>query len=193
MAYAPESGSEEIRRIVKKRIKLPAMLESIEAALDEGLSLSCFFVLGFPDDDEQTLHESLGLARKLALMGLHDVGVAKFVPYPGSEIFERFLADGTIVLDDEYFLAVDAYAEGVNTRSFAPALTPRQLHLWQRRLLLSFYVISFLRHPLRTIRVALTALAGGAEETRYAKMLRDVVKTRCRWRRLLSRGGAEGG
>jgi radical SAM superfamily enzyme YgiQ (UPF0313 family) len=192
MAYAPESGSDELRRVVKKQVKLDRMLESIQEALEEGLSLSCFFVIGFPDETEATLHETLDLVRRLARLGLHDIGVAKFVPYPGSSLFARALREGTIRLDDEYFLSVDAYAQGEHTTSFCPAISPRRLHAWQLRLLTEFYARSVLLHPLRTTRAVVKVLSTGEEETRFAKMIRDVVRTRLRWARHLRRPAAMG-
>jgi anaerobic magnesium-protoporphyrin IX monomethyl ester cyclase len=186
LAYAPETGSDRIRKIVKKRVKLDAMLESIDASLRAGLSLSCFFVIGFPDDTDETLAETLELVKELTGRGLHDIGVAKFVPYPGSELFERFLNEGRIRLDDEYFLSLDAYAEGKHTASFCDALTSAQLHRWQLRLLSNFYARSIVRYPRRAVSNAWAVLSTGHEETRYAKMIRDVFKTRARWKRLLA-------
>lgn len=186
MAYAPESGSDALRKVVKKQVKLEKMLESIQGGLEEGLSLSCFFVIGFPDETEETLEETLALVRRLAWMGLHDIGVAKFVPYPGSALFAEELAAGRIRLDDEYFLSLDAYAEGAHTQSRSPAVPSQRLHRWQLKLLANFYAISTLRHPLRTTRNLVKVMTTGEEETRYAKMFRDVVRTRLRWARNLS-------
>ncbi len=192
MAYAPESGSDEIRKEVKKEVRLDRMLESIEGGLASGLSLSCFFVIGFPSDTEETLGATLALVRKLALMGLHDIGVAKFVPYPGSRLFKECLARGEIALDDEYFLSLDAYAAGRHATSFCPSMTARRLHRWQLKLLANFYAISALRHPVRTVQAALKVLTTGEEETRYAKMLRDVLTTRVKWSRQLRRALSHG-
>lgn len=182
MAYAPESGSDVIRRIVKKQVKLDKMLESIEGSLLEGLSLSCFFVIGFPDDTHETLAETLKLVRQLAWHGLHDIGVAKFVPYPGSALFQQFLEEREIELNDDYFRSIDAYAESKNTRSFCRSLSARELSKWQLRLLTNFYGISLARYPWRGLRNVAKALITGREETRYTKMLRDVIRTRLRWR-----------
>ena len=183
MAYAPESGSDAIRHEVKKQVHLDRMIESIQAALGAGLSLSCFFVIGFPSDTEETLTETLRLVRKLAWIGLHDIGVAKFVPYPGSALFKKCLADGTISLNDDYFLSLDAYADGTHTRSFCSRVSARRLHAWQLKLLANFYALSALSHPLRTVKTTLKVVMTGREETRYAKMIRDVMKTRSAWQR----------
>ena len=45
------------------------------------------------------------IIRRLALMGVHDVSVTKFVPYPGSALFDEMLAAGRIELNDDFFLS----------------------------------------------------------------------------------------
>jgi anaerobic magnesium-protoporphyrin IX monomethyl ester cyclase len=181
LAYAPESGSDAIRKQVKKRVKIDAMLQSIRSTLAAGLSVSCFFVVGFPDDTDETLGETLALVGELARLGVHDVGVAKFSPYPGSRLFEELRASGRIALDDDYFLGLDAYASGDDAVSFCEALDARALHRWQLRILSRFYLRSGMHYPGRSATNIARVLTSGREETRYAKMIRDVVKTRTEW------------
>src|SRR6202023_2576371 len=90
---------------IKKRVNLDHMLEAMRIAVRRGFKLSCFIVIGFPDDTAATLRESLGLVRRMALLGVHDVAVTKFVPYPGSELFRRLQQEGHIALDDEFFFS----------------------------------------------------------------------------------------
>ncbi len=184
LAYAPESGSDLIREVIQKRVKLEHLLASVRAALRHRLSLSCFFVIGFPQDTPATLRESLRLVRRLAWMGVHDVGVAKFVPYPGSVLFRQLLDAGRIELSDAFFLSpIDFYGRAGTQTSYADALTPRQLYRWMIRLYLNFYVISFLRRPVRALMNLVRVLVRRREDTRYAKWFRDVFETRRRWRR----------
>ncbi len=184
MAYAPESGSEEIRCAIQKRVKIDHMLGSIRAALRHRLSLSCFFVIGFPQDTSATLRESLRLIRHLAWMGVRDVGVAKFVPYPGSALFHEMLAAGKVRLDDTFFLSpIDFYGRAGLQVSYADALTPRELHRWMIRLFLNFYLLSFVRHPVATLRTLAKAAFSGVEETRYARWFRDQLSMRRRWKK----------
>ena len=50
LAFAPESGSPKILKAVKKQVDLDHMLTAMRAAVRRGLKLSCFIVIGFPDD-----------------------------------------------------------------------------------------------------------------------------------------------
>jgi radical SAM superfamily enzyme YgiQ (UPF0313 family) len=184
IAYAPESGSDHIREVIGKRVKLDKMMASIRAAVRHKLSLSCFFVIGFPQESRQTLRETLRLIRRLAWMGVHDVGVSKFVAYPGSVIFRELLAAGKLRLTDDFFLMPNrSYAYREREASYAEAFTPNQLTHWMLWLFVNFYVLSFLRHPARTARTLLRAVFTGREDTRYAKWFCDMFRTRRRWRR----------
>ena len=187
LAFAPESGSPEILKIVKKQVHLDKLLVSMRAAVRRGLKLSCFIVIGFPDDTPATLRQTLRLIGKMALLGVHDVAVSKFVPYPGSELFVRLQREGRIQLDDEFFVSpMDFYTK--KAPSYASAVSTSRLYRTMVAMFVTFYVISFAVRPLRVLRALAKAVLTGTEETRYAKWFVDRFYTRRRWRKLA--GGA---
>ena len=75
MAYAPESGSEETRRLIKKKMKTDRLFQSMRATVAEGLHASVFLVIGFPHDTEDHLRENLPFLDAIADIGITDVGV----------------------------------------------------------------------------------------------------------------------
>jgi radical SAM superfamily enzyme YgiQ (UPF0313 family) len=83
LAFAPESGSPAILKAVKKQVDLGHMMDAMQSAVRRGLKLSCFIVIGLPDDTPATLRDTLRLIRRMAVLGVHDVAVSKLVPYPG--------------------------------------------------------------------------------------------------------------
>ncbi len=183
LAFAPESGSPEILKIVKKQVDLDNMLKATGIALKQGMKLSLFFVIGFPDDTPRTLRTTLRLLRRIARMGVYDVSVAKFVPYPGSELFRRLQAEGKIELDDAFFTTpMDFYS--TNAPSYAEAVSTRRLYWTMIWMYVNFYVISFATRPFRFLRILAKAIVTGAEETRYAKWFVDRFATRRKWRRM---------
>ena len=187
LAFAPESGSPAILKVVKKQVNLDHMLVSMRAAVQRGLKLSCFIVIGFPDDTPATLHQTLKLIRRMAVLGVYDVAVSKFVPYPGSELFRRLQREGKIKLDDEFFVSpMDFYT--AKAPSYAEHVSTRRLYWTMLWFFVNFYVISFALRPWRVVRALVRAAFTGHEETRYAKWFVDVLFTRRRWRRLA--GGA---
>jgi len=184
LAFAPESGSPQILKAVKKQVNLDHMLISMRAAVRRGLKLSCFIVIGFPDDTPATLAQTLKLVRTMARLGVYDVAVSKFVPYPGSALFKRLQQEGRIHLDDEFFVSpMDFYT--AKAPSYAQAVSTSRLYWTMLWMFVNFYVISFALRPLRTLRVLARAVLTGKEETRYAKWFVDRFYTRRRWRKLV--------
>ena len=187
LAFAPESGSPEILRAVKKQVDLGHMLTAMKAAVRRGLKLSCFIVIGFPDDTPATLRQTLWLIRRMAVLGVYDIAVSKFVPYPGSALFKRLQQQGKLKLDNEFFVSpMDFYT--AKAPSYADAVSSRRLYWTMLWMFVNFYLISFALRPWRVARALGRALVTGREETRYAKWFVDVLFTRRRWRRLA--GGA---
>ena len=166
-------------KLVRKQVDLAKMLASMKVALEAGLKLSCFIVIGFPGETAATLGESLTLIRKMAWLGVHDVVVSKFVPYPGSQLFKDLQTQGKLKLDDEFFIMpMEFYTS--RSPSFAEGLTGRRLYLTMLWMFLNFYSISLLRRPWRLFE-AVRAVATGREETRFAKWANDMLVVRRRW------------
>ena len=183
LAFAPESGSAEMLEIVKKKVDLDRMLAAVRTALDHDLTLSCFFVIGFPDETRETMSKTLRLIRRLAIMGVHDISVAKFVPYPGSELFRQLQQSGKIDLDDEFFESpMDFYTR--EAPSYADRISTRRLFFMMNWMFINFYVLSFLVRPHRVIRVLYNAIVHGREETRYSKWFVDRFYTRPKWKKM---------
>jgi len=177
MAFAPESASSEILESVKKDVDLQQIQRAIKIAVANDINLSCFFVIGFPLETDETLHATLKFVKKLAHLGVSDIGLAQFVPYPGSELFEQLLQSGEIKLDDEFFLSpMEFYLE--TSHCYTKNLTSQQLYKWQIKILVNFYLLSFFYYPLRTFKNLIKALLFKKEETRYAKFITDVIYRR---------------
>jgi hypothetical protein len=123
----------------------------------------------------------------MAVLGVYDVAVSKFVPYPGSELFKRLQDEGKIQLDDDFFVSpMDFYTS--KAPSYADAISTTYLYRMMLWMFINFYVISFAFHPARTARALLKAVFTGVEETRYARWFVDRFYTRRHWRKLAERG-----
>jgi radical SAM superfamily enzyme YgiQ (UPF0313 family) len=180
LSFAPESGSPTMLKLVKKQVDLDKMLNSMRVALDAGFKLSCYIVIGFPGETVETLRETMGLVRKMARMGVHDVVVSKFVPYPGSKLFRELQASGRLKLDDDFFIMpMEFYTS--RTPSFADGLTSRRMYFTMLWMFVNFYAISFLLKPWRVLE-AFSPLWTGREETRLAKWVNDIFVVRRRWK-----------
>ncbi len=183
LAFAPESGSPEILEKVKKRVDLEKLVRAAKIALRQGFALSCFFVIGFPDERPDTLRQTTKMIRKIAFLGVHDISVTKFVPYPGSPLFHQLQESGKIQLDDAFFVSpMDFYNS--KAPSYADAISSRRLYWTMLWMFINFYVISFAIRPHRVMRVLWNAITKHGEETRYAKWFVDRFFTRRKWRAL---------
>ncbi len=181
-AFAPESGSEVILQAIKKEIRLPRFFQAVKAVLKTKMTVACFIVIGFPEDTTATLKETLKLIRKLAVMGIHDVTVSKFTPYPGSKYFQAFQQKGLISKElVELENILDFY--GKSGKSFCESFTYRQLYYWMIWMFVNFYVISFVLRPWRLVKSFWIYLTLGTESTRYMRFLTDILTTRKKWRR----------
>ncbi len=189
LAFAPESGSPEVLQAIRKQVDIEELVTAARTALKRGFSVSCFFVIGFPQDRPETLRQTLRLIRRLAVMGLHDVAVTKFVPYPGSALFRQLQESGKIRLDDEFFVSpMDFYVR--RAPSYSDAVSSSRLYFTMLWMFVNFYVISFICRPLRVFRILWKAAVEGVEETRYAKWFVDRLFTRRQWRKLQQRADA---
>jgi radical SAM superfamily enzyme YgiQ (UPF0313 family) len=179
--FAPESGSEEILRKVKKKINLPHLREAVQVAVRNDLRIGCFLVLGFPEDTEATMAETRGLVRDLAKLGCSDITPNKFIPYPGSPLFKELQRDGKIKMDDEFFGNVlDFYKE--TRRSYCDNLTARRIYVHMWRMIVTFYGWSFLHDPVRMLRDLVSGMFSKRENTKFVKLFHEVLRHRARWK-----------
>jgi len=185
-AFAPESGSEEVLTLIKKQIDLTTLFQAIRVCLKTPMTLGCYIVIGFPEDTQKSLRETLKLVRKLARIGVHDITVSKFTPYPGSVHFKTLLSEGKIELNDSFFLSpLDFYTN--KSLSYCDAVDHRGLYRWMIWMFCNFYVISFCLRPWSVIKHFVSFFTKGIEETRYMRWLADTLVTRRRWRKNLKK------
>lgn len=182
-AFAPESGSAEILTAIRKQVEIEKFLVATRVALRTSMTIGCFMVIGFPEDSPRTMRQTLSLLRTLALMGVHDVTISKFTPYPGSDYFDELLQAGRISSGtDDLGKVINFYSSKNN--SFCRALTSKSLHRWMLWMYVNFYLISFLRRPWRVIGNFIALLTQGVEKTRYMRLVSEVLFRRRKWKRL---------
>ena len=104
ICYAPESGSVRTLSIIKKRVKLDRLIDSIKTAAKIGHTVKLNFIIGFPHETLMDCLKSIFFGAYCSLRyGVLDVNYAIFSAYPGSEIFEKLKKEKKINMDDNYF------------------------------------------------------------------------------------------
>lgn len=180
VTYAPESGSESTLKHVKKALRLPHIKQSLRHAVLAGLNVKLNMVMGFPHETRTDACRTIRFLLEMAVMGVHDIYIVCFAPYPGSELFDQLQRSGQLpVLDDDYFLALLSYGDLHYSRSYSQYLSDHSLTAFRLGGMLTFYAASFASHPLR-IYQRLYNFWTGKQESRLDMWLAQFIE---RWRR----------
>jgi len=139
MAYAPESGSEETRQLVKKKVHTEALFESVKAAVGAKLNVSFFVIIGLPHETTENLAANLPFLERAARAGITDVSVGYYMALPGTELFHSLYDAGKLRLDQEYFTHMLHALAPFPVTSFSEHLSRLDLLLWKFRLFGRFY------------------------------------------------------
>jgi radical SAM superfamily enzyme YgiQ (UPF0313 family) len=166
LAFAPESGSENTRRLIKKRMSTSGLLNAVKASVRHNLNITVFFVIAFPHDVKKDLRETARLARKLAILGIDDIAIGFYFPIPNTEIYRYLVEKGKVDYSDRFLMApIFANDEKIRPENnFCENLTATQLTWSKYWILLNFYPISFICHPTRVFKILANVVRG--RETR---------------------------
>ena len=155
LSYAPESGSEETLRLIKKRVNLKNILKSTSDAISIGHCVRIFVIIGFPNEKIKDMLQSFIFTIKGALLGTDDIVTFVFTPYPGSELFQDLKKQDKVSLDDSYFLGLYSQLRlsmsgGV---SYCPSMNWTTLNLLRLGQMTTFYLIAYLTQPKRILNL----------------------------------------
>jgi radical SAM superfamily enzyme YgiQ (UPF0313 family) len=90
-----ESGSQAMMDWIKKDIKLEQVFLSAEKCLRHGVAVHFPFIVGFPNETDESVLASLDVAKRLRAMSPSFLTpFFYFKPYPGSPITEQAVKDG---------------------------------------------------------------------------------------------------
>ena len=103
--YAPESGSERVLELIKKKVIIPKLMESMQLAKKHDMRVYINMIIGLPGERHIDIFKTCLFLMRCAKLGVNDVGLAKFRPYPGSALFDDLHKKGVFDLNsDEYFI-----------------------------------------------------------------------------------------
>ncbi len=176
--YAPESGSKDTLRRIKKGISLSKMRDSLKGALKAGINVKINIIIGFPQENHREIWKTFWFLVKLSWMGAHDAAIGMFAPYPGSELYEELLREGKIDLSDDYFNHL-AYVDVSRARSFSRHLSDSWLRFYNLLGFAIFYLTNYLFRPWRLWRT-LRNLVKNQHESRGEMVLSALLK-RIKW------------
>jgi len=175
LSYAPESGSNEILVLIKKKIKLEKMIKSMKDCVFEGLSVKVNIICGFPSEKWKHLIESLKFITQIAWVGCDDMSINQFSPYPGSELFEDLIRTNKVKLDEKYFIGLSYYSSMTNADSYSRYLSNQEILIFKFIGTSLFYAVNFMRRPWRLF-LTLNHVYKGIETTRIEKTLNSYIR-----------------
>ncbi len=149
VTIAPESGSERVRKLMKKEMSTESIRRAARLVKDAGLWLQAYFIIGYPGETAAERRESYRLIDELDLdiFELH-----QYVAIPGTGSFLKLVKDGRLRRDhtEEAFINGGAGVPNFNGDS---AQVDREIFLAYSR----FY----LRKPWRIHQLLRLVSLGG--------------------------------
>lgn len=175
LSYAPESGSPEVLTRIKKKVDLATMLKSMRSSVVCGLNVKANIIIGFPGETHKNAMESIWFIGKMAAIGIHDVSISPFSPYPGSELFNDLTESGRIgEFTNDYFYSLAAYTDIFSSVSYSEHISDKALTRYRLCGMAFFYLVSFVIRPLRPFKI-ISNLIRGKQESRLEMSLNDLV------------------
>jgi radical SAM superfamily enzyme YgiQ (UPF0313 family) len=182
LVYAPESGSPETLRKIKKRIDLDKLTQSVIEAKRNGIVVRTNLIIGFPYETRKNVFETIRYGLYLAFRGADEVSINIFSPYPGTAIFRDLVAGGHIVVDDAYFLSLTSLNSdytALNPLTCNKKMSSGELAFYRITFMLMNYAIGYLRFPSRIVRTVRNVFfSHGSAATVFEHRLKDLVDSR---------------
>ena len=116
-----ESGNNEILKAMRKHITIEEALSACRIVKEHGIELHAFFMVGFPQETEDTLNDTIAAMRKINGVLVYSI----FTPYPGTEAFEFCREHGLI--DDDYDTSLHNHQSPANC--FCMNITPERFRM----------------------------------------------------------------
>lgn len=180
LVYAPESGSADTLKTIKKRVDLKKMQASIRAAVKLGFRLQVHIIIIFPDEKRIDILKSVIFSIKLAFIGLDDWFPSPYKPYPGSEYYHHLRRQGRVrEPSDAYFNSLRGGLDLFSDRAESWNVPTREMDTYRILATMLFYAVSYIAHPRRIARLLGGLFRGNlAPQNRLEQRLKEMLTLR---------------
>lgn len=117
-----ESGNNEILKKIRKNITIEEVFSACKIIKKYGIELQAFFMVGFPQETEDSLNDTIAAMKKIKGVELI---YSIFTPYPGTEAFE-FCKENRLI-DDSYDTSLYFHQSPANC--FSINIPPERLRM----------------------------------------------------------------
>lgn len=110
MAFGIESGDPRVLASVNKKQDPVEMAKAVDMCTKAGITTRGFFILGLPEDNEESMERTINYARSL---NISYARASIATPFPGSPLYEEYSKKGLIISRDwskyNWYTARDVY------------------------------------------------------------------------------------
>ncbi len=104
-----ESGNNEVLRRIRKNITIEEAFSACKIIKKKGIKLKAFFIVGFPEETEDTLKDTVAAMKKIKCDHLF---YSIFTPYPGTEAYELCREKG--IIGDDFDISIYSHQSPAN-------------------------------------------------------------------------------
>lgn len=130
---APEHGSDYIRNdVIKKGLSRDTIFKVVEDLRKHRVSLAGNWIMGFPEDTNETLQETMDMIDELRL---DRNWVGTVIPFPGTPLFDQCVRDNLFIEDIDvknlWQTPVRAHQDGSVIKPYAMSID--ELQAWRQK------------------------------------------------------------
>lgn len=149
--YAPDSGSDEESKRIKKNVNFQKLFVSMKNCTIVGLPSRANILIGFPGQKKKDLWNTFKVALKCAWLGVNDVLIITFYPYSGSEFYKELKQSSDFVNLDTVHLEKYAAASLTSRHSYTEHISGEVLAIFRLVTMSLCFTICFLKYPSRVL------------------------------------------
>jgi len=176
LTYAPESGSPRILKRIKKKVHPDRVLDSMRIAKHLGVNIKANLMVGFPDETRRDLMQTIWFGLRAAWIGVDDIPLFPFAPYPGTALYDELRRDGVLAPpDDDYFVRLGYMDMGWST-SMSRHIGTVELTAYRLLGMSAFYLLGYARRPARILRTVRNIMTGRSETVLEQRLVEYKVR-----------------
>ncbi len=173
LSYAPESGSDRMLKLIRKKINVDHMMSAARDAVKCKMSLQANFVLGHHEETFRDILKTYKLLLRCAWVGFTEVHLACFYPLPNTEDWEKMKAKGKIPeYSDDLFRTIFQGADPLRPVSWNEKFSDRQMQIFILFGYSLFYGTSWILRPWRLVKM-IYHLATGQATNKTERILKE--------------------
>ena len=154
ITYAPESGSPRLLNLIKKKVSLPNIMQSMRYAKKHGMIVYINMILALPDETHMDIWKTFLFLIKCRLAGVDEMPFAIFRPYPGSALFDRLVAEGKLQIENDDYIIDSLFIIDTLTEHqyYNTAVSPMSYKIYNTLAYVAFYGVDYLKDPMKIFR-----------------------------------------